>query len=427
MNRRDWTLVGALYVPVALALLAGLLGQRHTKRFAACLLGFLWVLPSLLIVQHINLAAGWWQFPSAELPVAGMPLELYLGWIVLWGILPPLALRRLPLVACTLIFVTADVIAMPLCEPVVRLSPHWLTGELVAVLVVLVPALCLGRWTIEDSHLRLRSAMQVATASLLFLYFLPEFTFAYHPGQGWTPLLALPSWQKQLAWQLLLFLSIPGINAVMEFAGRGLGTPIPYDPPKRLVTSGIYRYCANPMQLSCGLVMCVWAMLLQNSWLFAAAALAGIYSAGVAEWDERQDLLQRFGPEWKAYRRQVKGWRLRCRPYFSGEPARLYIAATCAACSELRAWIERRNPIGLEILVAETHPASALRRLRYEPADGSAAVEGVRALGRALEHLHLLWALAGMTLRLPIVWQCTQLVMDASGLGPRDLRVRPMA
>jgi hypothetical protein len=52
--------------------------------------------------------------------------------------------------------------------------------------------------------------------------------------------------------------------------------------------------------------------------------------------------------------------------------------------------------------------------------------EGVRALGRALEHLHLGWAFAGAVLRLPLVWQSVQLVMDASGLGPRLPECRAM-
>jgi hypothetical protein len=59
--------------------------------------------------------------------------------------------------------------------------------------------------------------------------------------------------------------------------------------------------------------------------------------------------------------------------------------------------------------------------MRYEPGDDSAACEGVRAMGRALEHLNLGWAIAGAALRMPGVWQSVQLVMDASGLGPREL------
>lgn len=421
MSRGDWIRVGALYFPLVLALLTGLLRQRQTSQFAACLLGFLWVTPSLLVVQQLNLLAGWWQFSFDSLAIRGMPLELFFGWIVLWGVLPQLSFGRLHLIACIVIFVAADLILMPSCWPVIRLGPQWLAGEFVAILIVLIPALCIGRWTLDGSHLRLRATMQVIIAGLLFLYFIPEITFALRSSRGWAPLLALTSWQRQLVLQGLALLAIPGVSAVMEFAERGMGTPIPYDPPKRLVISGIYRYCANPMQISCTVVMFGWAILLGNLWLLLAAAISGVYSMGIAEWDERQDLMQRFGSPWETYRMNVKNWRVRWRPYSSGDPARLYIASSCGPCSELRAWIETRTPLGLDILSAETLPKGSIRRLRYDPADGSPAVEGTRALARALEHLHLGWAFAGMALRLPILWQCIQLVMDASGFGPRTL------
>jgi protein-S-isoprenylcysteine O-methyltransferase Ste14 len=263
--------------------------------------------------------------------------------------------------------------------------------------------------------------MQVLLAAGLFLYFVPELAFALRPGRGWAPWLQMAGWQRQLALQLLLLLALPGLNAVAEFAGRGMGTPIPYDAPTRLVTSGLYRYCANPMQVSCGLAMLLWAALLRNPWLLLAALLAIVYSAGIAEWDEGQDLANRFAGEWRQYRAQVRSWIPRWKPYHAGPPACLYVAATCAPCTEVRAWLQARTPRGLEIFDAESLPAGSIRRLRYDPADGTAAVEGVRAMGRALEHLHLGWALAGAALRLPGIWQLVQLLMDASGFGPRDL------
>ena len=211
------------------------------------------------------------------------------------------------------------------------------------------------------------------------------------------------------------------VGAVMEFAKRGAGTPIPYDAPKRLVISGIYRYCANPMQLSCGLAMIGWAALLQNWWMAAAAAMSVVYSAGIAEWDERQDLRERFGGDWVTYREQVRSWFIRWRPYVEHDYSRLYIAASCAPCRELQGWLESRRPLGLSLVNAEELAAGSIMRMRYEPADGLASEEGVRALGRALEHLHLGWALVGIVLRLPGLWQFAQLVGDASGLGPRPV------
>jgi hypothetical protein len=73
----------------------------------------------------------------------------------------------------------------------------------------------------------------------------------------------------------------------------------------------------------------------------------------------------------------------------------------------------------MKILPAESLPFGSIRRMRYVPGDGAKSVEGIRAMGRALEHLHLGWAVAGIALRLPLVWQFVQIVMDASGLGPR--------
>jgi protein-S-isoprenylcysteine O-methyltransferase Ste14 len=350
-----------------------------------------------------------------------MPLELYLGWAVLWGLVPQLAFPRLAIAWCAAIMIGADLIAMPMCTAVVRLSPSWLAGEAVATLLVLVPAFCIARWTLEDTHLPLRSALQVAVSAMIFLLVFPEIVFALRPGNGWGPLLQLAGWKRQLALQTIALLAIPGLAAVQEFAQRGLGTPIPYDPPKRLVTSGIYRYCANPMQVSCAMVMAAWAVLLGSAWMGLAAALSIVYSAGIAEWDEGEDLHQRFGEEWLRYRSAVPRWLPRWRPYVAGSEARIYIAVTCTQCNEIRCWLEPRIPLGLTIIAAEELPPGSIRRMRYDPGDGSGAVEGVRAMGRALEHLHFGWALSGAALRLPFVWQGVQLLMDASGFGPRSL------
>ena len=44
------------------------------------------------------------------------------------------------------------------------------------------------------------------------------------------------------------------------------------------------------------------------------------------------------------------------------------------------------------------------------------------ALARALEHLHLGWALVGCLLRLPVINPGAQLLVDAVGGGPRLIR-----
>ncbi len=424
MSREEIVRAGALYFPLALAFVGGVARARPAKLFAACLVSTLWAAPSLMIVAKLNAVFSWWHFAHAGLTFAGMPLELYLGWIIGWGILPQIALRGMPAALSVACMVGLDVVWMPRLTPVVELGPHWLVGELVAVALVLTPAILIAEWTLRGVHLRERAWVQMILAGMVCLVLLPEIAFALRPCAGWRPLLDAPKWWRQLAVQGVFLLALPGISAVTEFAERGGGTPIPFDPPMRLVTSGVYRYCANPMQLSCTLVLLAWAGVLRNGWLLAAPAFALIYGVGLAEWDEGEDLRVRFGAAWARYRREVKSWVPRWRPFHAGEPARLFVAETCGPCSEIARWLEKRKPEGMEIAAAETLPQGSIWRMRYEAGNGACSVDGVRAMGRALEHLNLGWALAGAALRLPLVWQFVQLAMDASGLGPRAIPER---
>jgi protein-S-isoprenylcysteine O-methyltransferase Ste14 len=366
----------------------------------------------------------WWTFTPSTVSFRGMPLELFFGWTLLWGLVPELAFPDLGIAASVTVMVAIDCLLMPICTASVHLGPHWFAGEAIGAGLVLVPGLCLARWTRKNSQLSKRAALQVLTSAMLLLFLIPEICFALRPGAGWTPLLAMPSWVCQLGVQAMLLLAVPGVGAVVEFAQCGQGTPIPYDPPIRLVTSGIYRYCANPMQVSCALVMLAWAALLRNGWLTLAPLVSVIYSAGIAHWDEAEDLHRRFGKDWRDYRSLVRNWLPRWRPYHLGPPAILYIARTCEPCRQVRSWLEARNPLGLQIVDAEAFPQGAIRksirRVRYET--GAGAVDGIRAMGRALEHLHLGWAVAGAAMRLPGIWQVIQLIMDASGLGPRLIK-----
>ncbi len=416
--------VGALYGPMVLAAAAYQVRRREPKQFVGVLLALLWALPSLVVLQRLNQLAGWWSYAPSEAMLRGMPLELLLGWAVLWGVVPQLAFPHAPVWRTALLMGAFDLALMPRLAPAVALGSCWLAGEAVAIALVLVPALTMSRLTLEQRRVRLRAAVQIVTSGMIFLFLLPEIAFALRPGAGWSPLLRMSRQSLSLGLELVFLAAVPGLSAVLEFAERGAGTPIPYDPPLRLVTSGVYRYVANPMQLSCTLTMLLWAGMLRNGWLALASGVSLIYSAGLAAWDERADLEQRFGEDWRAYRLEVRDWWPRWRPYHAGANARIYIARGCGPCSEVRAWLEARQPIGLAICDAESLPPGTTRRILYDPGDGTALVNGVRAVGRALEHLNLGYGFAGAALRLPVIWQVVQGLLDVSGLGPRDVAVR---
>ncbi|MCZ0991989.1 hypothetical protein O1L44_00920 [Streptomyces noursei] len=65
--------------------------------------------------------------------------------------------------------------------------------------------------------------------------------------------------------------------------------------------------------------------------------------------------------------------------------------------------------------------------MTYETDDGAVRAEGIAALGRMLNHLHLGWAVLGWLLVVPGLRWFVQLCADAFGAGPRDIPQLPRA
>jgi protein-S-isoprenylcysteine O-methyltransferase Ste14 len=335
-----------------------------------------------------------------------------------------LAFEALAIGAITIVALAFDLILMPAAAPVLRLGPMWLVGEVVALAAGLVPGLLLARMTMRDERLPERAVLQVIAFSGLTLFVLPAIV-AEATGAFWIQAFERPVWQLSLIAQGLAIPAIIGLSAVQEFVIRGGGTPVPYDAPKRLVTTGIYAYVRNPMQLSAVLLLCLLGLAFQNVWLAGAGIMAHIYSAGLAGWDEDDDLNKRFGSAWTTYRRGVRTWWPRVRPWHrDNRPDQLYIAESCGMCSEVACWFRRHGARGLEIVPAEHHPLRALTRITYESSDGVYTASGIEAVARALEHVHIGWALIACVLRLPVVRPLTQIIVDASGGGPRRMAQR---
>jgi protein-S-isoprenylcysteine O-methyltransferase Ste14 len=353
-----------------------------------------------------------------------MPLDVYFGWIVLWGALPAIAAPRLPLAWLVGLAVGFDLLYMPRAEPLLVLGDGWLIGEAVGVLTCLVPAQLLARWTYADRELNARVALQVIAFAGLLVGVVPIVALQ-QSRDDWRLLFDRPTWQLSLIAQVLAAPAILGMAAVQEFAVRGRGTPVPFDPPRRLVTSGPYAYLANPMQAAACLVLLALAVVLGSGWLVVAALIDVVYGAGLAGWHEHTHMRRQFGQDWLDYRRAVRNWWPRWRPY-AATADRLYVDLQCGPCAELGRWLARQRPRGLVIVSAADHPRRDLDRLTFQSVLDDREDEGIAALARALEHIHLGWAFVGWSLRLPVVRPVVQLVVDASGGGPRRVtRVRP--
>src|SRR5204863_6067509 len=142
----------------------------------------------------------------------------------------------------------AVLVLMPALTPVLRLGPAWYLGEIVALLAVMLPGQLLARWTARRERLAGRAVLQVIAFTGLVLFVLPAIVIE-GTGGTWLNPLERPVWQLSLIAQVLAFPVLLGLAAVQEFATRGGGTPVPFDPPQQLVTSGLYAYLRNPMQM----------------------------------------------------------------------------------------------------------------------------------------------------------------------------------
>ncbi|HEV3216067.1 MAG TPA: methyltransferase [Vicinamibacterales bacterium] len=412
----------ALYVTVV-STIALWIWRRPARRFVTGVaLAFVWNLPMVLVLQLLAARLHWWHFDGNGGLFLGIPVELYLSWAWLWSVVPALVFPAGPLWMPLAFALIVDLVGMPLAKPVIQLGSLWWVGEVAGLAFGVLPGQFLARWTTRDDHLAARASLQVVAFSGLLLFVLPAIAIE-GSGGAWRNPAARPGWQISLILQALAMAGLLGLTAVQEFVERGAGTPVPFDPPKRLVSSGIYAYVRNPMQLSAVLLLLMWGLVLENLWVSATAVVAHIYSTGLAGWDEGEDLRQRFGSDWVAYRRGLRRWVPRFRPWYplDQEPARLYVSESCAICSEVAQWFHARGARHLAIIPAEQHPRE-LTRITYEATDGTPPEVGVVAIARALEHVHFGWSLIGFVLRLPVIRGLIQLLADASGAEPRTLR-----
>lgn len=114
-----------------------------------------------------------------------------------------------------------------------------------------------------------------------------------------------------LAWEavpviaagLLLYLSCQ-----WAFASAGRGTPATWDPPRRLVAVGPYRWVRNPIYAAALLILLGEAGLFRSvDLLIYAAVLALAFHVLVVAYEEPR-LRARLGDDYEGYRRSVRRW-----------------------------------------------------------------------------------------------------------------------
>ena len=95
---------------------------------------------------------------------------------------------------------------------------------------------------------------------------------------------------------------------ILTFVVGGRGTPAPFDPPRRLVIQGPYRFVRNPMYLGAGLALAGAALVYGSPWLAGyAATFLAVTHAFVLTYEE-PTLRRSFGTDYDAYCRHVRRW-----------------------------------------------------------------------------------------------------------------------
>jgi protein-S-isoprenylcysteine O-methyltransferase Ste14 len=110
----------------------------------------------------------------------------------------------------------------------------------------------------------------------------------------------------QLAGLVLLAIGVVlFVTSLRRFATEGDGTLAPWDPPRRLVVRGPYRYVRNPMISGVVFVLLGEAAVLLSRALLEWALLFLAINAVYIPLVEEPMLRQRFGREYDEYRRRV--------------------------------------------------------------------------------------------------------------------------
>ena len=128
----------------------------------------------------------------------------------------------------------------------------------------------------------------------------------------------LISFTQDLSWLALLIASIGLTLTALTgslFIKFGRGTPAPWDPPKKLVILGPYRYVRNPMITGALLILLSEAIFFQSwpiaVWMMLFFTANGFYFHLV----EEKGLEKRFGNEYLNYKAHVPRWIPRFKPW----------------------------------------------------------------------------------------------------------------
>jgi len=134
-------------------------------------------------------------------------------------------------------------------------------------------------------------------------------------------------------------------SSVLKFFFEGDGTLAPWDPPKRFVATGPYRYVRNPMITGVFLVLCAETLILRSPVHAAWTAFFALLNLVFIPLVEEPGLRARFGDSYDEYCRHVKRFVPRRTPYRAKPHVATFVAVVPASGKSSRFGSDKRHAL----------------------------------------------------------------------------------
>jgi protein-S-isoprenylcysteine O-methyltransferase Ste14 len=340
VNHREWILANFGLFRLALFLCCfvyWLIGyywfKPRGREFAAAVMA-VWTQFSVGVGLDILVTRrGYWTYRPMELTLYGVPLDLHINWGLVWGFFLVWLYSRLRkfwrgtgfvlayLAVWTVLTVLFDAAVASQMLFMASASPLWWLADGVFLFVVQGITLWVYHTILFPPQsdfwaawfARIRATLAVGSIAYLCYGYVPAVILSLTNGWGTKPLLGMGDWRV-----LLAVLALPvalGTWATWEFTEKGFGTPIPLDPPRHLVMTGLYAYVRNPQQISGILLAVVLALYYPTPYMAIYVVDMILVSLVLFAYFERGELEDRFGDAYREYRSQVRNWLPRSHPY----------------------------------------------------------------------------------------------------------------
>ena len=151
-------------------------------------------------------------------------------------------------------------------------------------------------------------ALRAAIFATGFIFLWGWVALSLHDRYDATLGFAFSGWTPAVGIMLMVAGGILALACVATFVTRGEGTPAPFDPPRKFVAAGPYKFVRNPMYVGAFVVLFGFGLyehspailLFTLPWLVLAHLFVIAY--------EEPHLRATFGTAYEAYCRSVRRW-----------------------------------------------------------------------------------------------------------------------